>query len=468
MRCGERSEIYILFSFIYVLCHEIIYVNKYTEHRNQTTKVFVGGLHDDTAEAEMSEHFGTFGEVLEVNIMYDRFTNAPRGFGFVTFKDPDVAHAVINYEQDHIVHGKKVDCKPATARKDAFKKFPDAPSSRVEKPTSREERWRKYHGHEDIQSAHTPIHSSHDPYSRSHQYPSYPRNDIPHHHHSSYGHRHPSSYPPPPPQSGYPSSHHSTHQPSSSSSTSSSSYPPPPATSYTHHNTSSYHYPAPNDPSRTSKDVTTATSTLPPYEYSRYDPYASYRQDPRYSSHYPPPPTQPPVTTTPVAAITHSATATPSTVTGANSTVSTSTVTASQVTANTGNTQATTTTQPTATPPTATPPTTTTTAPMYDYSQYQYPSYYSDQTHPTSASTSASASASATSSSSTASAATGTATAPRYDYYSQYGRVVPPRSTTTTKPNQSQTKTTRMPSGYGASRGSVATNSAQANRYSAY
>lgn len=57
--------------------------------------------------------------------MYDRFTNAPRGFGFVTFKDAEVARKVIGWDKDHIIHGKKVDCKPATARKDAFKRNDD-------------------------------------------------------------------------------------------------------------------------------------------------------------------------------------------------------------------------------------------------------------------------------------------------------------------------------------------------------
>eukprot|EP01084_Bolivina_argentea_P175537 303956_1 len=247
-------------------------MDKIHEHRNQTTKVFVGGLHDDTSEAELSEHFSGFGEVLEINIMYDRFTNAPRGFGFVTFKEPDVAQKVIDWDQDHMIHDKKVDCKPATARKDAH-------IGGREKPTSREERWRKYHGDAIIdnsdeykRSIHSHPHSQPhiDPYAHSSyaHHNAYSHSSPGHYPHSSYAH---SSYPPPP-HSAYGHGHSAY----ATSSTPSTAYPPPP------HTTS-----VGNPPSSSGQPM-----APPPQHYTHphYDPY--YR-------HYPPPPppqtTQPPV-----------------------------------------------------------------------------------------------------------------------------------------------------------------------------
>eukprot|EP01084_Bolivina_argentea_P109908 196340_1 len=225
------------------------------EHRNQTTKVFVGGLHDDTAEAELSEYFTQFGEVLEVNVMYDRFTNAPRGFGFVTFKEADVAHKVITYDQDHMIHTKKVDCKPATARKDAFKRYDHNPAK--DKATSREERWRQYHGDAremdpNYGQMHAPINPVHHTAYAQHYPPTA---------HSSYAH---SSY------------HHDMYSdgaPRYAPHSSSYGYPPPAHAPHAHHV-------APYPP----------THAPPPHyphapHHAHYDPY--YRPPPHHPS-YPP------------------------------------------------------------------------------------------------------------------------------------------------------------------------------------
>lgn len=46
-------------------------------------KIYVGNLPDEITEAELREEFGTFGEVSSVNIIKDKYTGRPRGFGFV-------------------------------------------------------------------------------------------------------------------------------------------------------------------------------------------------------------------------------------------------------------------------------------------------------------------------------------------------------------------------------------------------
>jgi len=46
-------------------------------------KIYVGNLPHEVTEAELREEFGTFGEVASVNIITDKYTGRPRGFGFV-------------------------------------------------------------------------------------------------------------------------------------------------------------------------------------------------------------------------------------------------------------------------------------------------------------------------------------------------------------------------------------------------
>ncbi len=57
-------------------------------------KIFVGNLPFAATEDEVQELFSTHGEVLSVNLMKDRETGRPRGFGFVEMED-EAADAAI-------------------------------------------------------------------------------------------------------------------------------------------------------------------------------------------------------------------------------------------------------------------------------------------------------------------------------------------------------------------------------------
>jgi len=46
-------------------------------------KIYVGNLPYEITEEELRQEFGTFGEVKSVNIIADKYTGRPRGFGFV-------------------------------------------------------------------------------------------------------------------------------------------------------------------------------------------------------------------------------------------------------------------------------------------------------------------------------------------------------------------------------------------------
>jgi RNA recognition motif-containing protein len=58
-------------------------------------EIFVGNLVFTATEAEMRQLFETYGEVARVQLLTDRETGRPRGFGFVTMPDATEARAAI-------------------------------------------------------------------------------------------------------------------------------------------------------------------------------------------------------------------------------------------------------------------------------------------------------------------------------------------------------------------------------------
>ena len=62
---------------------------------SSSNKLFVGNLSFNTTENNLQDAFAAHGTVLEVNMMMDRATGRPRGFGFVTMGTPEEAQAAI-------------------------------------------------------------------------------------------------------------------------------------------------------------------------------------------------------------------------------------------------------------------------------------------------------------------------------------------------------------------------------------
>src|ERR1700689_2251285 len=61
-----------------------------------SNKLFVGNLSFDTTENDLQEAFAAHGTVTETNLLMDRTTNRPRGFGFVTMSTADEAQKAID------------------------------------------------------------------------------------------------------------------------------------------------------------------------------------------------------------------------------------------------------------------------------------------------------------------------------------------------------------------------------------
>src|SRR5438876_9880477 len=61
-----------------------------------STKLFVGNLSFDITENDLQDAFAAHGTVVEANLMMDRATGPPRGFGFVTMSSPEEAQKAID------------------------------------------------------------------------------------------------------------------------------------------------------------------------------------------------------------------------------------------------------------------------------------------------------------------------------------------------------------------------------------
>ena len=68
-----------------------------------SAKLFVGNLSFSITENDLQDAFAAHGTVVEANLMMDRATGRPRGFGFVTMSTPEEAEKAIE-----ALHGKEI------------------------------------------------------------------------------------------------------------------------------------------------------------------------------------------------------------------------------------------------------------------------------------------------------------------------------------------------------------------------
>ena len=74
-----------------------------------SNKLFVGNLSFNTTENDLQDAFAAHGTVTETNLMMDRATGRPRGFGFITMSSAEEAQKAIE-----AMNGKDMDGRALT------------------------------------------------------------------------------------------------------------------------------------------------------------------------------------------------------------------------------------------------------------------------------------------------------------------------------------------------------------------
>lgn len=82
------------------------------------TKLFVGNLSFNVTENDLQDAFAAHGTVVETNLMMDRFSGRPRGFGFVTMSTPEEAQAAITALNGSSIDGRALTVNVAKPREE--------------------------------------------------------------------------------------------------------------------------------------------------------------------------------------------------------------------------------------------------------------------------------------------------------------------------------------------------------------
>lgn len=82
------------------------------------TNIYVGNLSFDATEQDVRQAFEAYGEVSSVNLIMDRMTGRPRGFGFVEMPDKSQADAAIQALNLQEILGRAITVNEARPRTD--------------------------------------------------------------------------------------------------------------------------------------------------------------------------------------------------------------------------------------------------------------------------------------------------------------------------------------------------------------
>src|SRR5262249_3512249 len=82
------------------------------------TKLFVGNISFNTTENDLQDAFAAHGTVTEANLMVDRTTGRPRGFGFVTMSSPEEAQKAIDALNGATLDGRNLTVNEARPREE--------------------------------------------------------------------------------------------------------------------------------------------------------------------------------------------------------------------------------------------------------------------------------------------------------------------------------------------------------------
>src|SRR5690242_17938771 len=83
-----------------------------------SNKLFVGNLSSNTTENDLQDTFAAHGTVTEANLMMDRATGRPRGFGFVTMSTPEEAQKAVEALNGQTLDGRALTVNIARPREE--------------------------------------------------------------------------------------------------------------------------------------------------------------------------------------------------------------------------------------------------------------------------------------------------------------------------------------------------------------
>jgi cold-inducible RNA-binding protein len=81
-------------------------------------KLFVGNLSFNTTENDLQDAFAAHGTVVEANLMMDRATGRPRGFGFVTMGTEEEAQKAMTALNGASMDGRNLTVNVAKPREE--------------------------------------------------------------------------------------------------------------------------------------------------------------------------------------------------------------------------------------------------------------------------------------------------------------------------------------------------------------
>lgn len=85
------------------------------ESNVSTKRLYVSGVREDHTEEMFTEYFSKYGTVVKSEIILDKATNKPRGFGFVTFDDYDPVDQCVLL-RSHMINGFRCDVKKGLSK----------------------------------------------------------------------------------------------------------------------------------------------------------------------------------------------------------------------------------------------------------------------------------------------------------------------------------------------------------------
>jgi cold-inducible RNA-binding protein len=81
-------------------------------------KIYVGNLSYEVTEQDLRQEFGAFGEVASVDIITDKYSGRPKGFGFVEMATKSEAEAAITGLNDKTLKERTIVVNEARPRTD--------------------------------------------------------------------------------------------------------------------------------------------------------------------------------------------------------------------------------------------------------------------------------------------------------------------------------------------------------------